>query len=876
MTTTQPTGRSTRFAAVDRAGGLIGMSRDIAALVASLTVDERASLTSGASGWSTAPVPRVGIPEVFVSDGPAGARGPQIPGAGTQVRSLNIPCGSALGATWNPALLEELGQALGDEARTKACRVLLVPTVNLHRAPLAGRNFEAYSEDPLLTGKLAAAFIRGVQSRGVATTVKHFAGNEAEFERMTIDSVIDERTLRELYLLPFELAVTEGGSLGIMTSYNRLNGSYNTENRWLLQELLRDEWGFDGFVVSDWYAGGSTGGAAHAGLDLEMPGPSRFYGRQLGQAVRDGAVDESLMTAAVERLLSVFDRIGALDDEPREPIAVDRPEHRALARRAAAEGMVLLQNNGVLPLDPAALTTLAVIGPNAERARIMGGGSAEVEPHYRITPLEALRDKLGDSVTIVHEQGCDIDKSIPPISSSQLDSGTGVPGFAVQMYKGTTWEGEVVATAVTSNGRVMVLPGVEPDVPRGPMSFRATSRFTPTHTGPHIISMTELGAARLMVDGRLIFDGIAEPTPRGEAFFGVARQELTAELEMTAGQACVVDVEFASTGPGWLQGVVLGCKPVPDAGMMDRAVAAAGSADAVIVIVGTNNDWETEGHDRHSLDLPGDQAELIERVCAANPNVVVVVNAGAPITTAWAAEAPAVLQAWFGGQEMANALVDVVFGDADPSGRLPTTFPDCIEHTPSFGNFPGEHGQIRYGEGVLMGYRWYEARKLPVPFAFGHGLSYTTFEIGAPQAAPTFDASGDASGGGGGGGGGTITVVVPVTNTGTRRGTEVVQGYVGAVDPQVVRPPKELKSFAKVTLDPGETAAVTLTLDARSFAYWNPGNVYKGALAPNAVGVFGTTEDVEPGWQVDPGTYRLYVGRSSADIAHVIEIDVTR
>jgi beta-glucosidase len=842
------------------------MGRDIGALVASMTVDERASLTSGASGWSTAAVPRVGIPEVFVSDGPAGARGPQIPGAGKQVTSLNIPCGSALGATWNPELLEQLGQALGEETRTKACRVLLAPTVNLHRAPLAGRNFEAYSEDPWLTGKLAAAFIRGAQSQGVATTVKHFAGNEAEFERMTIDSVIDERTLRELYLVPFELAVTEGGSLGIMTSYNRLNGSYNTENRWLLQDLLRDEWGFDGFVISDWYAGGSTTGAATAGLDLEMPGPSRFYGRQLGQAVRDGSVDESLMSAAVERLLSVFDRIGALDDEAREPLAIDRPEHRALARRAAAESMVLLKNDGgVLPLQTAGLTTLAVIGPNAERARIMGGGSAEVEPHYRITPLEALRAKLGDRVTIVHEAGCDIDKSVPPMRSDQLDSGTGSPGFAVQMYQGTTWGGEVVGTSVTGDGRVMVVPGVDPAVPRGPMSFRATSRFTATQTGAHVISMTELGAARLIVDGRLVFDGIADPTPRGEAFFGIARQELTDEIDLVAGHEYVVDVEFASTGPGWLQGVVLGCKPVPDAGMMDRAVSAAAAADAVIVVVGTNNDWETEGHDRHSLDLPGDQAALIERVTAANPNTVVVVNAGAPVTTGWAASAPAVVQAWFGGQEMANALVDVVFGDAEPSGRLPTTFPDCIEHTPSFGNFPGEHGQVRYGEGVLMGYRWYEARKLGVPFAFGHGLSYTTFEIGAPQVPATFSASdGDA-----------VSVVVPVTNTGARRGSEVVQCYVGAVDPHVVRPPKELKSFQKVTLDPGETASVTLTLDARSFAYWNPGNVYRGALAPSAVGVFGATEASRPGWQVDPGTYLVHIGRASDDIAHVAQIDVT-
>ena len=844
------------------------MNRDVAALVESMTVEERASLTSGASAWSTAAVPRVGIPEVFVSDGPAGARGPQIPGVGEQVRSLNIPCGSAIGATWNPALVEQLGEALGDQTRTKACRVLLAPTVNLHRAPLAGRNFESYSEDPWLTGKLAAAFIRGVQSQGVATTVKHFAGNESEFERMTIDTVMDDRTLRELYLLPFEMAVREGGTLGVMTSYNRLNGTYNAEGHWLLQGILRDEWGFDGFVVTDWFAGGTTAGAAHAGLDLEMPGPSRFYGRQLAKAVRDGEVDEMLLDGAVRRLLSVFDRIGALDDEPQAPIAIDRPEHRALARQAAAESMVLLQNDPlrpVLPLDPAAIRTLAIVGPNAERARIMGGGSAELEPHYRITPLEAIRARLGDGVMIVHEQGCDIDKTVPIIAEHQLDSGTGEPGFVVEVFAGTEWEGDVLSRRVIPSGRLFLLPEVEAGVPRGPVSFRATSRFTPAQSGPHIFSLLELGSARVHIDGAVVFDGITHQTPPGDAYFGTARAELTTTMELSADRSYAIEVEFASTQRGWMQGAQLGCKAVPGADLMDRAVAAAAAADAAIVIVGTNNDWETEGHDRDSLDLPGAQAELIERVSKANPETVVVVNAGSPITTAWAEHAPAILQVWFGGQEMSNALADVLFGDTEPSGRLPTTFPQCIEHTPSFGNFPGEHGQVRYGEGVLMGYRWYEARRLPVPFAFGHGMSYTSCQIGAPQLAATYDSAL----------GGTVTVVVPVTNTGTRRGAEVVQLYVGARTPHVVRPPKELKSFQKVWLEPGESTAVSLMLDARSFSYWDPGNSYKGTLAPSAVGHFGMMPKAITGWRIDPGTYEIHVGRSSADIAHVATIDVT-
>lgn len=842
----------------------MGMNRrtteEIAALVASMTIEERASLTAGASLWSTAAVARVGIPEVFVSDGPAGARGPQVPGAGRQVKSLNIPCGSALGATWNPALLEELGDALGDQTRTKGCRILLAPTVNLHRSPLSGRNFEAYSEDPLLTGKLAAALIRGVQRHGVATTVKHLVGNESEFERMTIDSVIDQRALRELYLLPFELAVTEGSSLGIMTSYNRLNGTYNTESREILQAILRDEWGFEGFVVSDWYAAGSTAGAASAGLDLEMPGPARFYGNHLAKAVRDSEIDEALLAAATHRLLTVFDRIGALDDEPQEPMAVDRAEHRALARRAASEAMVLLKNSGVLPLNASSIRTLAVIGPNAENVRIMGGGSAEVEPHYRLSVLDALRDHLGDEIELVHAQGCDIDKTTPIISPSQLDAGNGESGFAIEMYEGIEWQGDVVARSLCGDGRVMVLPGMEPDVPTGPMSFRAQSLFTPQHSGPHVVSMIELGAARLRVDGRLIFDGIAQPTPRGDAYFGIGGEELTATVDLVTGQPVVIEVEYATRSKSWLRGVQLGCKPVPGGDLIDRAVAAAASADAVIVVVGTNNDWETEGHDRDSMDLPGAQAELIERVSAANPNTVIVVNAGAPVTTSWARSAPAVLLSWFGGQEMANALVDVLFGAVDPSGRLATTYPTCIEHTPSYGNFPGEHGQVRYGESVLMGYRWYEARSLPVGFAFGHGLSYSSFEIGAPEIddveAPH------------------VVISVSVTNTGTRRAAEVVQCYVGADTPTVVRPRKELKAFEKVWLESDETTQVHLTLDARAFAHWDPGSSYKGTIVPDAAGGWGRTEHQEPGWRIDGGVYRIHIGRASDDIAHVATIRV--
>jgi len=416
-------------------------------ILAALTLDEKAALTHGEDMWSTHAVERVGIPKIVVTDGPNGARGPIDP-ENSSTASICVPCGSSLGATWDPPLIEAIGALVGREARAKGCRVLLAPTVNTHRSPLAGRNFECYSEDPLLSGRLAAAFVRGVQAQGVATTVKHFAGNDAEHERYTMNSVIDERALREIYLVPFELAVREGGALGVMTGYNRLNGSWCSENAQLLQQILRDEWGFDGFVVSDWFAAGSTVGSAAAGLDLEMPGPGRFFGPFLADAVRDGWVDESVLDAKVRNLLRTWQRIGALGESspPTESATVDAGAGPALARRAAADSMVLLKNDALLPLAVPAINHLAVIGPNADRAHIMGGGSASLQPHHRTTPLDALRARLGTALTITHEPGCMIDRHIPPLTEP----------LHVEFFAGDEPVGDVVHQRDYASGRVML------------------------------------------------------------------------------------------------------------------------------------------------------------------------------------------------------------------------------------------------------------------------------------------------------------------------------------------------------------------------------------------------------------------------------------
>ena len=847
---------------------------DIAKLVSGLTLDEKAALTAGVDLWSTAPVPRLGIPSVRLTDGPNGARGTQSGPAGPTAAC--VPCGSALGAIWDPDLVERVGTLVGREARARGARVLLAPTVNIHRSPLAGRNFECYSEDPLLAGRTAAGFVRGAQSQGVATTVKHFVGNDAEFERYTISSEIDERALREIYLRPFELAVREGGSLGLMTSYNRVNGRWCTEQPELVRAILRDEWGFDGFVVTDWFGITGTVASAEAGVDLEMPGPARAFGPALAAAARAGNVGEAVVDAQVTRLLTVFDRIGALEDVGADPgpdeRGVDLPEDRELARRAATESMVLLANDGLLPLDRAALSTVAVIGPNADRAQIMGGGSASLRPHYLVTPLEALTAALGDSVRVVHERGCDNSRSTPTLGGRSTEAPGGGVGFDLDYFADADLEGEVVHRARTPALELFALEPPAPVLPRAGWSLRAVTRFTPTDSGRHVFTLIQAGRARLTVGNRVVIDGFAERLPAGDAFYGMGSVEVEAPVELVAGAPVDVVVEFSVPGRHGQGALKVGCRYPEPPDLLERAVAAAAEADVAVLVVGTTGEWESEGHDRASMDLPGAQDELVRRVLDANPATVVVVNAASPVTMDWAPDARALLQTWFGGQEMAHGLAEVLLGDAEPAGRLPMTLPLRLEHNPSFGNFPGENGRVRYGEGVLVGYRWYEARHLPTRFPFGHGGSYTTFAMGEPALSASSSTVASLAAGE------RLVVTVPVTNTGDRRGAAVVQCYVAPIAPRLVRPPKELAGFVKLRLDPGQTATVRIDLDDRAFAYWDGGQPDRDAITARASGLpmrRPSGPAPRPGWRIDPGRYELHIGRSSVAIDHVLPVEIT-
>lgn len=811
-------------------------------LLADLTLEEKVSLTAGKDMWHVPGVPRLGIPSLKVTDGPNGARGDGL--AGTGLSCVCIPCGSALAATWNPALIERVGAMLGDEARTKAAHVLLAPTVNLHRSPLGGRNFECYSEDPYLTSRIAVAFIRGVQSRGVGTTIKHFAGNESEFERMTIDSTIGERALRELYLPPFEAAVREADAWGVMAAYNRLNGAFCTESEDLLTRLLKEEWGFRGLVVSDWLATHSTVPAARAGLDLEMPGPPAHFGARLVDAVRAGEIREAQVDDKVRRILRMAVWTRAFEDPmDHAEEAVDLPEHRALAREAALDGAVLLKNDGgALPLDASKLRRVAVVGPNAGVAQIMGGGSANVRAHYLRSPLAALRDRLGSSVEVVHEPGCQIHRHLPRLQRG-LATPDGEPGIAIEYFAGQEHAGPVIHRERREHGALRWFGRFSDAVDPRSFSCRAVTRFTPEQSGEHRFGMLLLGEARLYLDGELAIDASSRRLPRGESFFGYGTDEIVVTADLVAGRPCEIVLEYANRGARDLGGALLGAMAPTPTDLMERAIAAARDADAAIVVVGTSEEWETEGRDRESIDLPLRQAELIERVAAVQPRTVVVVNAGSPIAMPWLDHVPAVLDVWLGGQEMADALAALLVGDANPSGKLPTTFPVRLEDTPAFLDYPGEAGRVVYGEGVFGGYRFYDTRDVTPLFPFGHGLSYTTFAYGEPRLSSPRVAPGE-----------TLVVEVDVENTGTRAGSEVVQLYVRPRTPRLARPFQELKAFAKLTLGPGATATARLTLDDRAFAAWDP--------KPHR-------------WTIDPGPFELHIGSSSRDIRQTIEVERT-
>jgi beta-glucosidase len=789
-------------------------------IISKLSLDEKVQLVSGASAWRTVPIQGAGVPEMKVSDGPNGVRGDG------GVAAASFPVGVCMASTWNLDLIKDVGDAIADEAKSKGVQVVLGPTINIHRGPLGGRNFECYSEDPYLSGMLASAFTDGVQAGGVAACVKHYVCNDSEFERHTISIEVDERTLREIYLRPFEIAIKRSNPWTIMGAYNRINGVYACSHDYLNNQVLKGEWGYDGLVISDWYAAKETVPNALGGLDLEMPGPAIAWGDKLRSAVDRGDVPETMLDDKVERLLRCMDRTGLLDDvKVTSELALDKPGHRKLAYQAAVEGMVLCKNEGLLPIDLAKKKKIAVIGPNVEDFRIMGGGSSSLLPHYVATPLQKLAAQFPD-LEVETAKGCPTHKYVPETPKQQLSptEGSNEKGLQYQFYRGGL-AGELESERVVSRGTIM-LQGLN-ESKRD--SLIATGYFKAEETGDHTFGIFAAGKSRILVDDQVVVDNWTT-TELGDAFFGQATTERQATMSLEAGKSYPIRIEYDADPASTFKAMRFGILGPDMEQCMTRALEIAKDADAVILLVGTNDDWETEGNDRESLSLPGEQDALIEHVVAVNPNTIVVNNSGSPVSMPWLDKVPAVIQTWFAGQEFGNALMDLITGAANPSGKLPITFPKRMVDTPAYTSYPGEFGKVYYGEGLFVGYRWYDARQIEPLLPFGFGLSYTRFEFSDLALIAEQDL---------------VKVRCRVTNVGERAGKETVQVYVEPVSPDVARPVKELKAFAKVDLAPGESTDVEIELDHAAFAYWN----------------------IDHGdWFVSGGEYLVLVGNSSRDI----------
>lgn len=659
--------------------------------VSELTLEEKASLTSGASFWYTKPVERAGVPAIMVTDGPHGLRkqreGGDHLGIGDSVPATCFPPAVGLGSSWDVDLVHRVGEALGAETSIENVAVLLGPGINIKRSPLCGRNFEYLSEDPIVSGVLGAAIVRGIQSKGVGTSLKHFAANNQENDRMRSSSDVDPRPLREIYLRGFQRVIEDAQPWTVMCSYNRINGVYASEDPWLLTQVLRDEWGFEGLVVSDWGAVNERVPGLAAGMDLEMPSTNGATDAQIVAAVRDGSLDESVLDTAAGRVLDLVRK--ATDGAGRVPGPLDVDAHHALAREAAGRSIVLLKNEGgLLPLAKDA--ALAVIGEFADKPRYQGAGSSMINPTRLDSALDGIRD------------------------------------LAV---------GEVVYARGFSNA-----------------------------------------------------------------------------VDAAADEAEALRAE---------------------------AVAAASRADVAVVFLGLPARLESEGYDREDIDLPAEQLAVLDAVLAVNPRTVVVLSNGGVVALPFAERVPAILEGWLLGQAGGGATADVLFGDVNPSAKLTETIPLRLEDTPAFLDFPGEFSHVRYGEGLFVGYRWYDARRTEVAFPFGHGLSYTTFSYGDAAAAVGED--------------GDLRVTVPVTNTGDRAGREIVQVYTSLPGGTVQRSVRELKAFASVALEPGETQTVTLTVRRKDLAYWD--------IRLDA-------------WVVEGGEYVVDVAASSRDIRSTVAVQV--
>lgn len=784
-----------------------------------LTQDEKLGLLGG-TGFTTQPIPRLGVPPMAMADAGQGVRGGP---DGTTGPATAFPCGVLMASTWDPALINRVGKGIGEEARNKGpgVQVLLGPAVNIHRSPLGGRNGEYFSEDPYLAARLAVAYIHGVQSVGVAACVKHYVCNNEEADRTTVDETVGERALREIYLPAFKAAVQEGHVWALMDAYNLVNGLHCSANPYLLTDILKKQWKFDGVVMSDWGAVHQVD-AVQAGNDLEMPYGDNMSVNNLKQALANGSVTQAAVDGAVHRILRTIIRVGLLNGPMTpNPDMVNSPAHSQLAYEAATKGIILLKNEGhVLPLNQDDIKSIAVIGNAAEYLQVGALGSPEVRPLHKVNLVDGVKEDVGDGITVHYVPAGSEGEPIPASVVTPPNDPT-AHGFLAEYFTNPNLAGAPAVTRVDGTIDIQDASSPAPGISGQRYSARWTGKLTPAKSGQYTLSFKGDDGYRVYLDGKLLMDRWVKQ----------AAYASQAQVDLEAGKTYDLLINYFQDGGDAAAQLTW---QTPQETLYSEAVTAAKNADVAIVCVSTEG-TEGEGNDRPSMDLPDNQAALIQAVSAANKKTIVILNNGTPVTmTNWLGQVPGLVEAWFPGQEGGKAIADILFGKVNPSGKLPDTLAASRSDYPDDGNFPDVDNKVHYAEGIYVGYRHFDKDGIQPLFPFGYGLSYTTFKYSHLKLSSAKLAAD-----------GRVTVSVNVKNTGDRAGAEVVELYTHALNPTIDRPVRELKGFAKVALNPGETKTVQLTLTARDLAYFDvPGRQ----------------------WKADAGNYEIEIGASSRDI----------
>jgi len=806
---------------------------DVDDLVNQMTLDEKLDFIGGYESFNIRGIERLGIPEIRFADGPVGVR--------NYGKSTAYPASITLAASWDTDIAYNTGKAIALEAKVKDVQVMLAPGMNIYRSARCGRNFEYLGEDPYLAGQMAKAYINGMQKQGVMATAKHFVANNQEFNRHQVSSDMDERTLHEIYLPAFKTCVQEAYVAAVMSSYNLINGVHASQNDYLLNTVLKGDWGFDGFVMSDWVSTYNGLACAKAGLDLEMPSGRYMHPDTLRPAIESGELDIALINDKIRRILNTYKRFGFFNNGEKT-IVLDSSFVRNAALDAARGGIVLLKNDAqILPLDRSKIKKIAVIGPNGDPAVTGGGGSSEIDPLFPVSLLDALIKKSGNGVEVTYAPGVMKEPDVPAgmfdtVNYYTYVNGQKVPGVTASFYENINMEGQVVKTKVFEHLSLEAPDMIDEKVPEFDYSVRFTTCFSPEKDGGYAIALSGDDGYRLFIDDKLVLENwrMQGETPRIYAAHLQKGKEYKLKVEYFQGLG----------GAAIRLGIKAGYNPETPEQMLAKAVDIAKQADVVIMAVGFNNKTEAEGNDR-TYEMPYGQSDLINAIAKVNRNVVTVLYAGGNVEmSSWINQSQALLHAWYPGQEGALAIGEIIFGEISPSGKLPVSFEANEQDNPTYNSYFDTDNDLHvfYSEGIFIGYRYYDKSNVKPRFPFGYGLSYTAFEYSGAETDKKVYANGEQ-----------VKIKLKIKNTGAMQGAEAVQLYVSDKVSSLPRPEKELKAFDKVNLAVGEEKEVEFVLDKSAFSYYRPD---------------------QHQWVLEPGEFEIKLGSSSADIRQVVKITI--